>query len=90
MPEYCQRELKLFMDDYKSNELLKTANPKMMWKNGGSENLECFTEKEFANAWRKDVDWNIEQAKRNPTVFQEFPVPYSEEQMPKTAGAIPE
>ena len=70
------------MDDHKSNELLKTANAKVMWKKGGAEDLECFTERDYALAWRKDVDWNLEHAKRYPTVFQEFAVPYTEEQRP--------
>ena len=83
MPEYRQRELKLFMDDYKSNELLRYANPNIMWDQGNAETSETFTEKDYAVAWRKDVDWNLDFARRNPTVFQEFPQPYSEEQLPK-------
>ena len=83
MPEYRQRELNLFMDDYKSNELLKIANPKVIWRQGSAEDLESFTERDYAVAWRRDLDWNLEFARRNPTVFQEFPKPYLEEQKPK-------
>ena len=85
MPGYRQRELELLMDDYKSNELLKTANKNVMWKKGGAGD-QCFTEKEYAVTWRKEVDWNLEQTKRNPTVFREFPVPYSQ----KGPNSVPE